>query len=109
MRKYKITVRGQNFLLPCDGEPQKLGFSQTFYLRAATPEKAREEITSRLARDPYLVQNALNGPGDPFRVMVESVKWAGPLKLFSAEKGRRRFNLEKEEDEIDGEAAEGHC
>ncbi|HKL48651.1 MAG TPA: hypothetical protein VJ882_03255 [Desulfuromonadales bacterium] len=109
MRKYKITVRGQNFLLPCDGEPQKLGFSQTFYLRAVTPEKAEEEVTSRLARDPYLVQNALNGPGDPFRVVVESVRWAGPLSLFTEGKGRRSFSLEKEEDKMDGEAAGGHC
>lgn len=80
-----------------------------FYLRAATPDKACEEVTSRLTRDAYLIQNALNGPGDPYRIVVESVKWAGPFKPFTNGPGKRTFSLEKGEDQMDLIVAGGQC
>lgn len=91
MRKYEVVVSGRNYLLPCDGEPQKIGFSQTFYIRAATAEQARGEAADRIARDPALVQNALNGLADPVRIVVESVDIAGPLKIFAGETGERHY------------------
>ncbi|NIQ93674.1 MAG: hypothetical protein GWO11_05565 [Desulfuromonadales bacterium] len=109
MRKYKVVISGRNYLLPCDGEPRKVGFFQTFYLRSSSAEQASEEAAGRITRDPFLVQNALNGSGDPFRIVVESVRPAGPLKLFAGGSGERRFFPEDGEVETDTKAAGGCC
>lgn len=96
MPKYRIVVHGQNYLLDFDGEPKKLGFRQTFYIRAATVEQAREKALASVTRDPTLVQNILNGSRDPIRNEVESAKWAGLFKLFASGAGKRHFYLQEE-------------
>ncbi len=72
-------------------------------------EQASQEAKGRVTRDPALVQNALNGPEDPFCIIVESVNRVGPLYLLGARTGKRHFFLEKGELDGDGEETGNHC
>lgn len=42
MKKYKVLVRGENFLFNVDGKPGKLGFYTTRFVEAKNEDDAKE-------------------------------------------------------------------
>jgi hypothetical protein len=42
MKKFKVKLHGKNFFLNLDGEPKKLGFYTTRFVKAANPEEAEK-------------------------------------------------------------------
>ena len=65
MKKYKVFVRGQNFLINLDGVNQKMGFYTTRFIEAESEEAAEYAVMDMLRCDPKLVKGVLNERSDP--------------------------------------------
>ena len=80
MNKFRVVLKGHNYLLPYDGEPRKMGFTVVRTVRANTPEEAVESVRRSIVREPRLVGELLNGSGDPASLEVESIQRLGLFK-----------------------------
>ncbi len=80
MKKYKVFVRGENFLMNLSGAPQKLGFYTTRFVEAANEEAAEYAVMDLLRADPKLVKSVLNEGSDPPMMYAEEVE---ELKSFN--------------------------
>ena len=94
MRKYRVTVKGHNYLLPYDGEPRKMGFTAIRVIRAGDPEEAGQLALGLLVRDPRLVRDLLNGSADPSSLQVESVQRLGLFRSLSRTPQKLEFFFE---------------
>jgi hypothetical protein len=52
MKKYKVFVHGQNFLLNLDGKAEKVGFYTTRFVEANDDNEAEENAISTLRERP---------------------------------------------------------
>jgi hypothetical protein len=71
-KKYKVLVRGENFLLNVDGENQKLGFYTTRFVEAPN-EAAAEEMAIALLRDDPKLHGVLNEQADAPIMFAEKI------------------------------------
>jgi hypothetical protein len=65
MKKFRVFVRGENFLLNLDEVDQKLGFYTTRYVEAQNEEAAEYVVMNLLRGDPKLQKGVLNDRSDP--------------------------------------------
>ena len=73
MKKYKVLVHGQNFLLDVDGKVKKVGFYTTRFLEANDDQEAEENAISTLRNDPTLRSGVLNEKSDAPMLYVEEI------------------------------------
>jgi hypothetical protein len=73
IKKYKILVRGQNFLLKLDGKAEKFGFYTTRFVEAQNENQAEDVAISRLRADPTLGDGVLNQQSDAPMLFVEEI------------------------------------
>jgi hypothetical protein len=73
MGKYKVLVRGQNFLLKVDGKVQKLGFYTTRFVEGDGTREAEQRAISSLRQDPELCDIVLNEPSEAPALFVEQI------------------------------------
>jgi len=52
MRKYCVTINGQNYLIQIDGDVKRMGFFKTYYLEAECPQDAENLAVQRIIDDP---------------------------------------------------------
>ena len=71
MKKYRVFIRGENFLMNLDGMPQKLGFYTTRFVDAASEEAAENVVMDLLRGDSKLVNSVLNEGSDPPMMYAE--------------------------------------
>ena len=64
MKKYKVLVRGENFLMNVDGEDQKLGFYTTAFVEAQDEEEAEQRAIGLLRDDREFRRSVLNEQSD---------------------------------------------
>ena len=74
MKKYKVFVRGQNFLINLDGVNQKMGFYTTRFIEAESEEAAEYAVMDMLRCDPKLVKGVLNERSDPPMMYAEEIE-----------------------------------
>lgn len=79
MRKYKVFVRGENFLINFDGVSQKVGFYTTRFVEGEDEEAAEGAVMEMLRGDPTLVEVVLNEGADPPMMYAEEIE---ELKSF---------------------------
>ena len=72
-KKYKVLVRGENFLLNVDGKNQKLGFYTTRFVEAQKEEGAEEMAIAVVRDDPKLRSGVLNELSDPPVMFAEEI------------------------------------
>lgn len=72
-KKYKVLVRGENFLLNVDGKNQKLGFYTTRFLEAQNEEGAEEMAIALVRDDPKLRSGVLNEQSDTPVMFAEEI------------------------------------
>ena len=96
MKKYKVLLNGQNYLLDFDGELRKFGFHTTRFVKASNQKEAETKAIALIHRDPTLVQNVLNGSKDPTTIKVDGAKSVGIFDLFFKKQDRFRFYIEDE-------------
>ena len=73
MKKYKVFVRGQNFLLNLDGKRQQLGFYTTRFVEAQNDQEAERNAISMVRNDPTLRDRVLNEKSDAPTMFVEEI------------------------------------
>ncbi|MDT8419054.1 MAG: hypothetical protein RQ754_01330 [Desulfuromonadales bacterium] len=82
MKRYKIQLKGENFLLNLSGEPRKFGFHATKYIKAADPEIAEKMAIIMIRQTPELRNPNLSGRSDRPRILLESIREVNPLLFF---------------------------
>ena len=101
MKRFKIELRGENFLLNLDGEPRKFGFHLSRYLRAVDEATAEKTASILVRQIPTLKQGVCNNCEDPPRICLAQISEVNPL-LFALLHKRQRFELLVEEDLLHG-------
>lgn len=74
MKKFRVFVRGENFLINLDDVEQKLGFYTTRYVEARNKEAAEHVVMDMLRDDPKLTNGVLNDKSDPPMMYAEEVE-----------------------------------
>lgn len=82
MKRYKVFVRGENFLLNLDGENQKVGFYTTRFVEAENEEAAEYAVMDMLRDDPQLARSVLNESSDPPMMYADEVEELISFKGF---------------------------
>lgn len=73
MKKYKVFVHGQNFLLNLHGKAEKVCFYATRFVEARDEHEAEEKAISILRNDPTLGDGVLNEKSDAPMLYVEEI------------------------------------
>ena len=74
MRKYRVLVRGENFLFSVDEETEKFGFYTTVYVEALDDEGGELKAMELLRNDQKLVSVTLNSKSDPPMMYMEEIE-----------------------------------
>lgn len=74
MKKFRVLVRGENFLINVDGVEQKHGFYTTRYIEAQDEEAAEYAVMDILRGDPKLAKGVLNDKSDPPMMYAEELE-----------------------------------
>ena len=74
MKKFKVMVRGENFLLNLEGVEQKLGFYTTRFVEAQNEEAAEYDVMEMLRADPEFGKGVLNDKSDRPMMYAEEVE-----------------------------------
>jgi hypothetical protein len=98
MKKFKVKLHGENFLLNLDGELKKYGFYATTFVKAENPQKAEKIALILIHQNPNLRDTALNESTDRPTVKLEEIKEVSFLKLF-AKKSTTDFTFYPEDEE----------
>jgi hypothetical protein len=73
MRKFRVFIRGEHFLLNLDGERRKVGFYTTRFVEAPDEREAELAAIEILRNDPQLVKGVLNERSDPPMMYAEEI------------------------------------
>ena len=73
MKKYRVFVRGENFLVRGDEQDQKLGFYTTVYVEALDEQSAEFKAMALLRADQKLVRITLNSQSNPPMMYMEEI------------------------------------
>ena len=74
MKTYRLLLKGQNFWLNVDGNPQRLGFFTTRFIETQSKEEA-EHLGVQMIRDETdLFSGLLNDASDPPVIYVEEIE-----------------------------------
>ena len=79
MKKYKVLVRGENFLLNIEGVKQKVGFYVTRFIEAENKDAAEYAVMDLLRKDSNLLKDILNKSSDSPMMYAEEIE---ELKSF---------------------------
>jgi hypothetical protein len=98
MKRFKVKLHGENFLLNPDGEFKKYGFYATKFVKAENPQEAEKIAAILIRQNPNLRDTVLNENTDHPRINFEEIKEVGSLKYFAKKSTTNiRFYLEDEE------------
>ena len=86
MKKYKVLIRGENFLINLEGKDQKLGFYTTVFVEGQDEEQAERRAIRLLQDDEDFRQSVLNEKSDAPMMFVEEIT---ELKSFEGLNLRR--------------------
>jgi len=98
MKRFKVKLHGENFLLNLDGEFKKFGFYATRFVKAETPQQAEKIAVILTHQNPNLRNSVLNEQTDRPAISLEEIKEVGFFK-FLAKKSTTDFTFYPEDDE----------
>ena len=73
MKKYRLLVRGENFLINLDDEDQRVGFYTTVFVEAKTEEEAELKAIELLRNDRKLLDGVRNPQSDSPMMFVDEI------------------------------------
>jgi hypothetical protein len=74
MKKYRVLVRGENFLVSVNEQAEKLGFYTTVYVEALDDQSAELKTMELLRTDEKLVSVTLNSKSDSPMMYMEEIE-----------------------------------
>ena len=98
MKKFKVQLHGENFLLDLDGELNKYGFYATKFVEAENPQEAEKIAFILIRKNPNLKDTVLNESTDPPKVNLKEIEEVGFLKFF-AKKSASDFTFYLEDED----------
>ena len=98
MKRFKIKLHGENFLLNLDGEFNKFGFYAVSFIKAENLKKAKKIATILIYQNPNLRDTVLNEIADRPRINIEEIEEINFLKFF-AQKSSTSFTFYPEDEE----------
>ena len=98
MKRFKIKLHGENFLLNLDGEFNKFGFYAVRFVKAESPKEAKKIATILIHQNPNLRDTVLNECVDRPRINIEEIEEVNFLKFF-AQKYTASFTFYPEDEE----------
>ena len=98
MKRYKVKLHGENFLLNFDGELKKYGFYATKFVKAESPQEAEKIAIILIHQNPNLRDTILNNNTDRPTINMEEIKEVNFLKFF-AKKSTTDFTFYPEDEE----------
>ena len=98
MKRFKVKLHGENFLLNLDGELNKFGFYVTTFVKAKNPQDAEKIAIILIHQNPNLRDTAVNENTDRPTVNMEEIKEVNFLKFF-AKKSTTGFTFYPEDEE----------
>ncbi len=73
MKKYRLIINGQNFLINIDGKEHKLGFYQTIFVEDQDTGSAESLAVEKIRSDNDLKNVTLNANDDPPMIYVDKI------------------------------------
>ena len=98
MKRFKVKLHGENFLLNLDGELKKFGFYATKFVKAENPQEAEKNAIILIYQNPNLRDAVLNVNADRPTINLEEIKEVNFLKFF-AKKSTTDFTFYPEDEE----------
>jgi hypothetical protein len=98
MKRYKVKLHGENFLLNLDGDLKKYGFYATKFLKAESPQEAEKNAIILIHQNPNLRDTVLNKNTDRPTINMEEIEEVNFLKFF-AKKSTTDFTFYPEDEE----------
>jgi hypothetical protein len=98
MKRFKVKLHGENFLLNLDGELKKYGFYATKFVKADNSQEAGKIAVILIRQNPNLRDTVLNEKTDRPTINMEEIKEVNFLKFF-AEKSKTGFTFYPEDEE----------
>lgn len=74
MKRYLVSLHGQNLLIEMKGEEQKYGFRTKRYVQARNEEEAERKALRLILNDGHLQANIRNRDADPPMVTAEEIE-----------------------------------
>ena len=85
MKRFKVKLHGENFLLNLNGELKKFGFYATKFVKAENPQEAEKIAIILTHQNPNLRDTVLNQNADRPTINLEEIKEVSSLKFFVKE------------------------
>jgi hypothetical protein len=95
MKRYRLLIRGQNFLINSDGKTQKCGFTQNMFIEADNPKQAETKVLVKMKFDQGLKALTLNTEDDPPKIALDTFWELDILDEVSGINEERVFYPEK--------------
>ncbi len=74
MKRFRVFLRGENFLLSVEGTAKRLGFYTTRFLEAPDERAAEQQAVESLRQNEELRSGVLNDPSDPPMLFAEEIE-----------------------------------
>jgi hypothetical protein len=84
MKKYRVLVRGENFLMNLENADRKLGFFTTRFVEAEDSEQAEFAAMETLRADRSLSGQVLNDRSDPPMMYADEIEELESFDGYSA-------------------------
>ena len=98
MKRYKVKLHGENFLLNLDGDLKKYGFFATKFVKAKNPKEAEKIAIILIRQNPNLRDTVLNENADRPTINLGEINEINSL-MFFAKKSTTDFTFYPEDDE----------
>ena len=95
MKKYRLLLKGRNFLLNQDGKQKKYGFYQNVFIEAGSPRQAELLAISKIWHDKDLQESTLNAKDDPPVIQLDTLWELDILDDVSDVESGREFFADK--------------
>jgi len=83
MKRFKVQLHGENFLLNIDGELKKYGFYATKFVEAENPQAAEKIAVILIHQTQTLRKAVLNESTDQPKINLKEIEEVGFFKFFA--------------------------
>lgn len=96
MKKYRVFVRGENFLIRVNDAPQRLGFYTTVFVDAKDPSDAERKAIDLLRNNQRLTSCVTNSKSDSPMMFAEEIEELESFPAFNPPRIGFSFFTEEE-------------